>query len=78
MLSIMAKWENRGVKITYPGPVLQPMTAHWNGFDATRAVSHAIQEKKTAVTFRVSMGADSECEYSSIQSGRDPKLMITF
>lgn len=49
----------------------------WYGFSVTQAVSEALDDKQDAVSFRVSV-SDGECEYSSIQSGRDPKLMVTF
>ena len=52
-------------------------SGRWYGFDVTTAISRAIEARKGAVTFRVSAG-DGSCQFSSIQSGRDPKLMVAF
>jgi hypothetical protein len=50
----------------------------WYGFDVIGAVKSAVAEGKDAITFRISMGTDGECVYSSRESGRDPKMMVAF
>jgi len=55
------------------------VTAHkWYGFDVVNAVKQAVSDSKSAVTFRISTTSDGECNYSSRESGRDPKLMVAF
>lgn len=50
----------------------------WYGFDVAQAVKNAVQDGKSAVTFRISTATDGECVYSSRESGRDPKMMVAF
>lgn len=50
----------------------------WHGFDVTQAIRLAILTKKKDVTFRISSGNTESCLYSSIESGREPKLMVSF
>jgi hypothetical protein len=50
----------------------------WYGFDVVQAVRRAVEEGKSAVTFRISTSTDGECVYSSRESGRDPKMMVAF
>ncbi len=50
----------------------------WYGFDVAQAIRVATLAKKTEVTFRISSGNTETCQYSSKESGREPKLMVSF
>lgn len=50
----------------------------WYGFDVVPAIRIAMQAKKTEVTFRISSGNTGTCQYSSKESGREPKMMVSF
>jgi len=50
----------------------------WYGFDVTDAIRVAILANKKDVTFRISSGNTESCLYSSKESGREPKLMVSF
>ena len=50
----------------------------WYGFDVAQAVKRAAEDGHDAVTFRISTANDGECVYSSRESGRDPKMMVSF
>lgn len=57
-----------------------PVTAgKWYGANVDDALKDAIRTRRSSVTFRVTTSVNgSPCQYSSIQSGRAPKLMIEF
>lgn len=51
----------------------------WYARDVVDALKDAIRANKPSLTFRVTTSANaSPCQYSSIQSGRAPKLLIEF
>jgi len=50
----------------------------WYGFNVIAAVMDAVKNKKEAVTFRLSSGNLSSCQFSSRNGGRGPKLMVAF
>jgi hypothetical protein len=51
----------------------------WYGTNVVDALKDAIWARRSSVTFRVTTSVNSSpCQYSSIQSGRAPKLMIEF
>jgi hypothetical protein len=50
----------------------------WYGFDVVQAIVKALLGKKKEVTFRISSGNTGTCQFSSKESGREPKLMVAF
>jgi hypothetical protein len=50
----------------------------WYGFSVVEALTEAVLTRKEAITFRLTSGAMKSCSYSSIQSGRPPKLLVAF
>ncbi|KAL7429397.1 hypothetical protein ACHAXM_001677 [Skeletonema potamos] len=66
---------NDGVMIGTFGAV---SSNRWYGFDVAQALKVSILAKKTKVTFRISSGNTETCKYSSKESGREPKLMVSF
>lgn len=57
------------------GPVI---AGKWYGFDVTSTLSEGVLRERNTLTFRLSSNQSNQCKYSSVQSGRAPKLMITF
>ena len=53
-------------------------SGRWYGFSVTEALTEAILARKKAVTFRLTSGGMQSCSYSSLQSGRPPKLLVAF
>lgn len=51
---------------------------YWYGFNVLKALEWARGKKMGAITFRISSDGDYSCQYSSIQSGRAPKLLASF
>ncbi|KAL3800792.1 hypothetical protein HJC23_001629 [Cyclotella cryptica] len=51
---------------------------HWYAFNVLEALEWAYHSGKAAITFRLSSDGDHSCQYSSIQSGRAPKLIASF
>ena len=51
---------------------------HWHGFNVLKALEWAHERKMESITFRLSSDGDYSCQYSSIQSGRAPKLIASF
>lgn len=50
----------------------------WYGFSVVDALTEAVLMRKQAVTFRLTSGGMQSCSYSSIQSGRPPKILVAF
>ncbi len=69
------QYQSNGVMIGTFGAVSKN---RWHGFDVSEAIRIAILAKKKDATFRISSGNTESCLYSSIESGREPKLMISF
>ncbi|KAL7489236.1 hypothetical protein ACHAW6_014814 [Cyclotella cf. meneghiniana] len=53
-------------------------SGRWYGFSVTEALTEAVLARKKAVTFRLTSGGMQSCSYSSLQSGRPPKLLVAF
>jgi len=51
---------------------------HWYAFNVLEALEWAYHSGKASITFRLSSDGDHSCQYSSIQSGRSPKLIASF
>jgi hypothetical protein len=51
---------------------------HWYGFNVLKALELAHERSMKSITFRLSSDGDYSCQYSSIQSGRAPKLVASF
>lgn len=51
---------------------------HWYGFNVLKALEWAHVRMMDSITFRLSSDGDYSCQYSSIQSGRAPKLVASF
>jgi len=54
------------------------VSGRWYGFSVTEALTEAVLARKKAVTFRLTSGGMQSCSYSSLQSGRPPKLLVAF
>lgn len=57
-----------------------PVTAgKWYGADVVDSLKGAIRARRSSLTFRMTTSVNANpCQYSSIQSGRAPKLMVEF
>jgi hypothetical protein len=53
-------------------------SGRWYGFSVMDALIEAVLMRKTAVTFRLTSGGMQSCSFSSIQSGRPPKILVAF
>jgi hypothetical protein len=51
---------------------------HWYGFNVVKALEWAGEKQMKSITFRLKSDGDYSCQYSSIQSGRAPKLFASF
>eukprot|EP00804_Cyclotella_cryptica_P002256 CCRYP_020536-RA/>CCRYP_020536-RA protein AED:0.23 eAED:0.23 QI:1408/1/1/1/1/1/2/109/673 len=53
-------------------------SGRWYGFSVIEALTEAVLARKKALTFRLTSGGMQSCSYSSLQSGRPPKLLVAF
>ena len=53
-------------------------SGRWYGFSVVDALIEAVLMRKTTITFRLTSGRMQSCSFSSIQSGRPPKILVAF
>lgn len=53
-------------------------SGRWYGFSVVDALVEAVLTRKQAITFRLTSGSMQSCSFSSIQSGRPPKILVAF
>ena len=71
-------WTNAPYSVMEIGTFGAIEAGHWYGFNVLKALEWAYESGKTNITFRLSSDGDYSCQYSSIQSGRAPKLIASF